>query len=336
MAFVAAICPQCSGSLQVPDDRDVVKCMYCGVDVIVRQAIQVVAGNSKNLLELAQSASTAGNYGEAYSYFTKVLELEPRNPDAWFGKGASAGWQSTLSDFRFGEMVVAYDSAVRFSADETRSEMSNACALSSNAVATACYSIARKHMLEFVALPNTWAEYLPRCKQIIGLMQSAHALAPNNQQIIENIIFVCKDNIEGVTFNDQFDNNMPKGWHLSPAYEAEIRQILTTYAGELQALNPDYVPPDPVAKKPSTCFVVTAAMDNDQHPSVVLLRDFRDQDLSRSAIGRTLIAVYAQHGPTVARAIRRSSAARAVARALVVAPAVAIVLSLKGIARRFD
>ena len=56
MTFVAAKCPQCAGALQVPDDRDIVKCMYCGIDVIVRQAIQLAAGNTRHFQELAEAA----------------------------------------------------------------------------------------------------------------------------------------------------------------------------------------------------------------------------------------------------------------------------------------
>ena len=47
MAFKAATCPSCGGALQVPDDRTTVKCMYCGVDVVVREAIQLAAGPVK-------------------------------------------------------------------------------------------------------------------------------------------------------------------------------------------------------------------------------------------------------------------------------------------------
>ena len=44
MDFKPAQCPSCGGALQVPDDRATVKCMYCGVDVTVREAIQLAAG----------------------------------------------------------------------------------------------------------------------------------------------------------------------------------------------------------------------------------------------------------------------------------------------------
>ena len=41
MNFKPAICPSCGGNLQVPDNLTTVKCMYCGVDVIVQNAIKL-------------------------------------------------------------------------------------------------------------------------------------------------------------------------------------------------------------------------------------------------------------------------------------------------------
>src|SRR4051812_1733986 len=97
MNFIPATCPSCGGSLQVPDNRDQVKCMYCGGNVIVQQAIQLASGvNLKNLMELAQAAVASANFKEAFDYYTKILESDPSNVTAWAGKGESAGWMSTL------------------------------------------------------------------------------------------------------------------------------------------------------------------------------------------------------------------------------------------------
>jgi len=54
--------------------------MYCGGTVITRQAVQLVSGvNVANLMEVAKAAADANNPKEAYDYYTKVLEYEPRN-----------------------------------------------------------------------------------------------------------------------------------------------------------------------------------------------------------------------------------------------------------------
>jgi tetratricopeptide (TPR) repeat protein len=89
MEFVAAKCPNCAGELRLPDDKTKVKCMYCGFDVLVKDAI--AAGPSlENLKQLAFAAEADGNYEESYEYFKRVLELDPRNFDALLGKAIAA------------------------------------------------------------------------------------------------------------------------------------------------------------------------------------------------------------------------------------------------------
>jgi DNA-directed RNA polymerase subunit RPC12/RpoP len=83
MKFEAAKCPNCGGELQLPRDKVSAKCLYCGSDIVVREAIQGAAvANVGNLLKLADAASSAGNYEEAYNYYTKVLEFDSTHPDA--------------------------------------------------------------------------------------------------------------------------------------------------------------------------------------------------------------------------------------------------------------
>lgn len=41
MKFIPAKCPSCGGELRVPEDMDVVKCMYCGSDVILHDFLRL-------------------------------------------------------------------------------------------------------------------------------------------------------------------------------------------------------------------------------------------------------------------------------------------------------
>lgn len=323
MNFVAASCPSCSGALQVPDDRDSVKCMYCGVDVVVRQAIKLISGNVSNFLGLATAAATAGNYSEAYSYFTKVLEIEPQNAEAWLGKGTAAGWLSTLNEFRFTEMQVAIEQAVKFSTSDQAEQIRLAGAQRMTEVGTACYSMAHKHVHEFVAVEGTWVDYLPRCRQIISLYELAHTYDPESRVILENIIHLCKDNIEGIKYLDPYDNNTSKSVFLSDSYEQEMRSILSRYVEKLQKLDPNYQPPNPQKQSPG-CFVITATMGDEQHPHVIFLRSFRDSYLAHTVAGAAFIRWYYRHGPAIAQRIAGSRLARLAAYVLVVVPAVGV------------
>ncbi len=123
MEFVAAKCPNCGGELRLPDDMKTAKCMYCGFDVIVRDAINAAGANVGNWLKLASSAEETGNYAEAYKYFTQVLEYEPDNYIAQLGKGITAGYLSTPYKFRSDEMLKGVKAAIENAPDEKKQEI---------------------------------------------------------------------------------------------------------------------------------------------------------------------------------------------------------------------
>ena len=160
MTFRPACCPSCSGELQLPDNVDVVKCMYCGCSVVVREAIhQAATGNTKNWLVLANAAADAGNHSEAYDFCTRILEVDPANPQAWAGKAAAAGWMSTLASFRLPEMLAGFQKAIEYSDSEKQSEVKRAAALQIYKIVDAYYRLSRQHLNEFVTVDNIWNDY---------------------------------------------------------------------------------------------------------------------------------------------------------------------------------
>lgn len=76
--------------------------------------------------------------------------------------------------------------------------------------------------------------------------------------------------------------------------------------------------------KKQGCFVVTACMGNENHPYVVILRQFRDQVLSTSPTGRQFIKLYSLVGPYVANLIGRSNTLRKVMIFFVITPVVSV------------
>ena len=322
MAFVAAVCPSCAGALQLPDDRDAVKCMYCGVEVVVRQAIQLVAGNTQNLFELATSALAGENYSEAYDYFNKVLELEPRNSDAWFGKGTAAGLQSNLKDIRLSEMLVAYENVLKYCPESAKAARLEAISDKLREVAMACYVMSYNHTVQFAALDGTWGEHLGRCLSILPALQAASGYSPENKAVLEDVVRICRDNIRGIKYTAV--DGTGQAVHLTVEYEKDTRALMLEYGAKLKSLDPDYEVPQATRQTPSACFVVAATLGDERHPSVLLLRRFRDESLVKSPAGRAFVAWYGEHGPQLARFVERSRVRRAVAYVVIVAPAVAV------------
>ena len=190
-----------------------------------------------------------------------------------------------------------------------------------------------KQMLEYVALADAWNDYLEQVAQLLEALDLALIWDPNNRTTLENIVHLCKDNIEGVSYRDPYDNNTPKCWTLAPAYEQLLRSKLVATSERLRQLDPLYVAPTIEKKKADSCFVVTATMGDENHPTVTLLRRFRAEFLSETSIGEAFIHWYYRHGPKLARAIKARAWSRALSYALIVAPA-AIVASVLMFLRR--
>lgn len=275
--------------------------------------------NLNNYLALARTAAVAGNYQEAMDYFNKVLEIDPTNVIAWIGKGEAAGWMSSIQNLRFPEMIIAFETAINFSnnVDETK----KTCSFKINEIATACYTMCRNHMLEFISLNDTWVNYLSQCMSIIDAYETAYSYNPSSEAVLKNIIHVCEDNIKGVSYTDEFDNNTSKAVFLSPEYEQTLRDKMALYGNKLQLLDKDYVIPNPEAAKPSSCFVVTATMGNENNDVVIHLRRFRDNFLSKNKYGQLFIKWYYSNGPKMAKFISKSIVLRALSFILIVMPA---------------
>jgi hypothetical protein len=321
MAFRSAQCPACKKDIQVPDDSDMAICMYCGQSILVKDAIHISVGPSiTNLLGLARTANVSGNFKEAETYYNRVLELDPTLSEAWIGKGKSAGWQSTISGIRLGEVLTLFGHAIETTPDATKSETIFSCLEEINKLVSVLYGMARNHMLEYVALPGVWGEYLGQVSQMLTALETARTWLPTDRETLENIVHLCKDNIEGVTYRDPYDNNLPKGFHLSLEYENFIREDLNAAVNALKALDPSYAAPVVKKKKPDSCFVVTATMGDEQHPTVNLIRQFRDQWILMQPGGKEFVSWYYRYGPLAANFIRDNRLLRAMSFVLIIIP----------------
>jgi hypothetical protein len=241
--FIAAKCPSCGGDLQVPDDRDQVKCMYCGGTVIIRQAVQLASGVSvPNLVALAKAAAGAQNHKEAYDYYTKALEYDGRNSEAWFGKGESVGWMSTVAELRIGEMVIPFSYAINYASASDRPRYSQRCSESFTKVCVACYSISRSHLAEFPTVDSAVRLYLANCSTLLSVVNTY----PQNKASLELMIRICVDLLEGsypdwrLAISGQL-RHFP--FDLTEEYAAHLRTLFDESATQVGLIEPGYVKP---------------------------------------------------------------------------------------------
>jgi len=276
--------------------------------------------NIANLLGMARTAQMAGNQEEALSYFNRVLEADPTITDAWIGKGKAAGWLSTLVNIRTGEALAAFGHALATAPETDRAQTALHVVNEANALIAALYGMARRHLDEFVSLPNSWSQYLSQVSQLLDALEQVKTWLPTNRDTLENIVHLCKDNIEGVSYNDPLNYNSPTTWHASPEYEAVLKHKLDFAVGMLREIDPNYEQPTIEKKSIAECFIVTAVMGDTAHPTVVDLRRFRDEWLARQGWGRRVIQGYYRIGPLAAEIIAPSRTMRLLSYVLIVIP----------------
>ncbi len=66
----------------------------------------------QNFFILAQTAYDSQNYTDAESYANRIIELDPKNCDAWLMKGNCAGWQTFSPNFRLLESINCWNTCL--------------------------------------------------------------------------------------------------------------------------------------------------------------------------------------------------------------------------------
>lgn len=281
-----------------------------------------VQENVANLLGMARTAEIGGNQQEALGYYNRVLEIDPTISDAWLGKGKAAGWQSTMANFRLNEALIAFNHAIANAPEGTSAARQVEVIDEVNKIVVALYNLSRGHLDEYASLDSIWPAYLTQVSQMLEALEAARQWDPTNRTTLDNIIHLCKDNIEGYSYRDQFNNNVPGVHGITPSYEALLRKRMDQAIETIRSIDPSYAAPVIEKKKAEACFVVTATLGDFNHPDVVLLRGFRDTWILKRPWGSRFVNLYYRVGPKIAALIETSSLLKAVSRRFVVKPAV--------------
>lgn len=278
--------------------------------------------NVETLLGMAKTAELGANNAEALEYYNRVLEIEPTITEAWLGKGRSASWQSSLANFRVAEGLIAFQHAIS-TAGENREAVIRTAVEEINKIISALYGMSRNHLEEYAALDQTWPSYINQTAQMLEALEQARDWDPLNRIVLENIVHLSKNNIEGYKYWDNIHNI--SGVHgVSQQYEETLRGMMDRAIASLRQIDDAYQPPVIEKKQGGACFVVTAAMGDASHPDVIALRKFRDEWLLKRSVGQIAVSWYYRFGPTLAAFVGKSSLRRRIAYFLLVRPAVTV------------
>lgn len=257
MAFQAAICPQCKGALQLPGDRDVVNCMYCGASIVVRDAVRASGPSAETLLDLAQKAMDGQNAAEAFQLFSRVLEQNPRNYVALMGKGEAAGWLSTISNMRFTEMATYFNAAILQAPEELKSSLSKLACLHVKTVMTALWSSAGDHAVKYAALDDTWQEWVQKAELFVAAGELAHNYDPSDKVALQNIVTTCKNLLQGIAY--QTFKGHPAVRQLTREQAQRFQSSMDKAVWKLKKLDPGYEAPK-VKKASIGCLLLLALL----------------------------------------------------------------------------
>ena len=128
MATVSIKCPNCGGALELDDSKEFGFCMFCGTQVHIQdEKTRVeVSGSVKlnendkygNYLTLATRAFEAKNMSEAYTYYTKALEIKQSDYLPVFRKALCAGYLSDDLGLRIEEVVMGITTSYNMVSDQ--------------------------------------------------------------------------------------------------------------------------------------------------------------------------------------------------------------------------
>jgi tetratricopeptide (TPR) repeat protein len=246
VGFAKTTCPACKGEIQVPDDRETAKCMLCGHDIDVVAALGAPQPSKvANLMKLALVAEETGNHDEAYGYFSRILEAEPENADAWFGKAVAAGWDSDLRRDRFRELEHGIKKAVALAGDDVRPALKLRAAEKIREITVAFFRLSLDHTKEYIALDDTWEEHLARCTSMLGALRAAHELDPRNQEVLKDTAELARLMLEGLSYEDKYDRTksgtaITKVREIPPEIDANIGKVRDEAIRKLREIDPSY------------------------------------------------------------------------------------------------
>jgi DNA-directed RNA polymerase subunit RPC12/RpoP len=230
MQLISAKCPDCGADIKIPEGNTTLVCEYCGGNILVTDVLGSTSV-MQNCMMLAFSAMESGNYKDAYDHFNRAIEIDLKNPNAWFGKAVCTGLTGKFSDDVFGKMINLFENAFNYAPVDKKSNLKKNAAAeivkvirkSSTRIKFACDLISFKVDAEFSSIVS---DELTKFKEtVIKTVQKAVGYDPANKEVTE----LLDEIISGKFFTPEQEN------------QKETKEIL--YSGENKLVTAETSPP---------------------------------------------------------------------------------------------
>jgi len=110
MQLIPVKCPDCGADIKIPEGSTQLVCEYCGGSILVAGLLGSTTV-MQNCMSLAYSALENKDYKDAYDHFNRAIEIDLKNPNAWFGKAVCTGMTRKLNENSFGQMIYLFENA---------------------------------------------------------------------------------------------------------------------------------------------------------------------------------------------------------------------------------
>lgn len=302
--------------------------------------------DTENIKTLAKTAYESKNFDQAHEYYSKLLEEDPSNANAWLMKGLAAGWKSEPQDHKLDELEVSFEKAVENGlSEEQQKEVATDILQIGEHVMEQTYEAfdeaIREHKQEDMATGEIHTardfETKSYALEVGGWLNKDwyHALCTMKWACeIDPSTDKVRKTIEEIDKLKKHSNNNSTGY-LNLGEDEMVNREGNSYGDKIERLRNDLVKmgkeldssfsPTPIDTDEGACFVATATFGSPLHPTVRELRAFRDDVLLESRSGRAFISLYYTVGPHLSKWIERSTLLQTLSRYTLIYPAAYLV-----------
>ncbi len=293
---------------------------------------------SDNIRELADTSYKSESYDEAYDYYSRLLEENPDDSEAWARKGVSAAWKSSLGDDSFKEMKICLEKAEEKGYDMHNEDIAERILGAAGGYVDDIYSFfdekieekkkesmgtgtlksVRDFNVKTYGQKRGREDLAPEWIKAAQVMEYACNLSPSAER--------CKDAIREIDKVFAHSSEWMDYLETEDAEDAreELKSIRKNILEIAKDIDPDFEPENVKTGGGSTstggCYIATATVGEERHPILFTLRKFRDEHLLTNPLGRAFVSAYYATAPYLARVIERSKLLRSLSMRLVVKP----------------
>ena len=146
-----------------------------------------------DLMEMAATAEREDNYVEALACYDRVLEIDPDRSEAWFARGRITGWQSTVSNVRIREALVAFGHAIATAAEDRILAVAALAQADMVSISTVIYGMARKDFLSHGAVASARQRYVKTSCALSDMLEEVVIWNPADRATLEHKALIAKD-----------------------------------------------------------------------------------------------------------------------------------------------